>query len=141
MFVKLQQHYFCSKKRDTVVNLINILRAHFSYKSKLSSFSLITFGFAISWCQNSGKKVACKMLMKLTHGGLYFQNTGILGHIEKDLTHDLLIGIKNTFLTTTVHESCTVLKNTDNRSQFTKWSSFLGEVTNTMFDESNWNQR
>ena len=57
------------------------------------------------------------------------------------MTHDSLIGILNTFLTTNVHESYTVLKSTDNRSQFSKWSSFLGEVTNTIFDESNWNQR
>jgi len=49
-----------------VVYFINILRAHFSYESKLSSFSLITFGFAIFWCQNIGEKVVHKLLMKLT---------------------------------------------------------------------------
>ncbi len=52
------------KKRTRVI-FINILRARFLYESKLSSFSLITFGVAIFWCQNIGKKVACKMLMKL----------------------------------------------------------------------------
>jgi len=50
------------------VNFINTLCAHFSYKSKVSSFSLIMFGFAIFWHQNIGKKVPCKMLMKLTPG-------------------------------------------------------------------------
>jgi len=45
---------------------INILHKRFSYQSKLSSFSLIMFGFEILWCQNIGKKVARKMLMKLT---------------------------------------------------------------------------
>ncbi len=40
----------------------------FLYKSKLSSFSLITFGFAIFWHQNIGEKVVHKMLMKLTPG-------------------------------------------------------------------------
>jgi len=32
----------------------------------LSSFSLVTFGFEIFWRQNIGKKVAHKMLMKVT---------------------------------------------------------------------------
>ena len=44
---------------------MNILRAHFSYESKLNSFSLVTFGFVIFWRQNIGKKVVYKMLMKL----------------------------------------------------------------------------
>ncbi len=48
------------------VNFINILRKHFSYESKLTSFSLITFDFEIFWHQNIGKKVAHKMLMKFT---------------------------------------------------------------------------
>ncbi len=48
------------------VNFINILRASFSYQSKLSSFSLITFGLAIFWHQNIGEKFASKMLVKLT---------------------------------------------------------------------------
>jgi len=47
------------------VNVINILGRRFSNESKLSSFSLITFGFAIFWRQNIGKKCANKMLMKL----------------------------------------------------------------------------
>jgi len=47
-------------------HFINILWARFLYKSELSSFSLITFGFAIFWCQNIGKKIAFKMLMALT---------------------------------------------------------------------------
>jgi len=50
------------------VNFIHILCTSFMYESKLSSFSLITFGFAIFWCQKIGKKVAHKMLMKLTLG-------------------------------------------------------------------------
>jgi len=48
------------------VNFINLLRTHFLYESKLSSFSLITFGFAIFWHQTFGEKVAPKMLMQLT---------------------------------------------------------------------------
>ncbi len=47
------------------VNFINILHKHFLYESKLSSFSLVILGFVIFWCQNIGKKVARKMLMKL----------------------------------------------------------------------------
>jgi len=54
--------------RSTRVNFINILLANFLYKSELSSFSLITFGFAIFWRQNISEKVAHKMLMKLTPG-------------------------------------------------------------------------
>ncbi len=37
-----------------------------SYKCKLSSFSLVTIGFVIYWCQNSSVKYTSKMLMKLT---------------------------------------------------------------------------
>ncbi len=48
------------------VNFINILLARFLYKSILSSFSLIMFGFAIFRHQNIGKKVAHKMLTKST---------------------------------------------------------------------------
>jgi len=40
----------------------------FLYKSELSSFSLLTFGFVIFWRKNIGAKSLCKMLMKLTHG-------------------------------------------------------------------------
>jgi hypothetical protein len=50
------------------VNFINILRSCFMYKSELSSFSLVMFGFEIFWRQNIGKKVTRKMLMKLTPG-------------------------------------------------------------------------
>jgi len=53
-------------QRHPGVNFINIFCAHSLYESELSSFSLITFGFAIFWCQNIGKKVARKMLIKLT---------------------------------------------------------------------------
>jgi len=48
------------------VNFNNILWTRFLHKSELSSFSLITFGFVIFWCQNIGKKVTHKMLKKLT---------------------------------------------------------------------------
>jgi len=51
------------------VNFINILSAHFSYKSELSSFSLITVllcdFLAKGYWQ---KKIWCKMLAKLTEG-------------------------------------------------------------------------
>ncbi len=59
------------------VNFINILCAHFLHESQLSSFSLITFGFAIFWHQNISKKFARKMLMKLTLAGLLFLNLNI----------------------------------------------------------------
>jgi len=50
-------------------DFINILRPRFFlYKRKLSSFSLITVGFAIFWRQNIGEKGARKILMKLTLG-------------------------------------------------------------------------
>jgi hypothetical protein len=52
--------------RKPVVNFINILRAHFSYESKLSSFSIVMFQFLYFWRQNISAKCACKMLMKLT---------------------------------------------------------------------------
>jgi len=54
------------------VNFNNILHAGFLYGSKLSSFSLITFGFAIFWRQNISKKVERKLLMKLTPILLHF---------------------------------------------------------------------
>ncbi len=50
------------------VNFINNVRMRFWYKSKLSSFSLITFGFGIYWGQIISKKVERKMLMKFTVG-------------------------------------------------------------------------
>jgi len=49
-------------RRTLVVNFINILRAHFLYKSKLSSFSLLRVWL---WT-NLRRKNARKMLMKLT---------------------------------------------------------------------------
>jgi len=59
-------------KRNTQgVNFIKILRARFLYKSALSSFSQLCFGFGkrISEKALSYKKRAHKMLMKLTVGG------------------------------------------------------------------------
>ncbi len=53
-------------KLTPAVNFINILRARFSYENELNSFSLIMFDFAIFLRQNIDKKVARKMLMKLT---------------------------------------------------------------------------
>ncbi len=50
------------------VNFIKILQVRFLQESKLRSFYLITFSFAIFWRQNIGKKVTRKMLMKLTPG-------------------------------------------------------------------------
>jgi len=44
-------------KLMAVVNFINILGSSFSLESKLNSFSLIMFGFAIFWRQNIGKKI------------------------------------------------------------------------------------
>jgi len=67
----------------TGVNFINILCTRFLCESKLSSFYLITFGFAIFWHQNIGKKVLSKMLMKLTPG-VNFTNIlwAALAHID-----------------------------------------------------------
>jgi len=56
----------------TGVNFINILRACFSYESKLNSFSLIMFGFVIFGGKILYKKLSRKMLMKLTTGGTRF---------------------------------------------------------------------
>jgi len=56
------------------VNFINILSARFLYKSELSSFSLITFGFEIFWRQNIGKNITHKMLTKSTPYGVDFPN-------------------------------------------------------------------
>ncbi len=59
----------CMKVNSANQPGINILRVHFLYESKWSSFSLIMFGFAIFWRQNICEKVALKMLMKLTPTG------------------------------------------------------------------------
>jgi len=53
--------------RNTGVNFNNILSAHFSYKIKLSSFSLLTFAFVIFFTPKHWHK----MLMKLTPGRVY----------------------------------------------------------------------
>ncbi len=47
------------------VNLTNILQAVFGYKSILSNFSLILFGFLNFWRKNIGAKATGKMLVKL----------------------------------------------------------------------------
>jgi len=69
--VKCRTNYFDCIKTLPGVNFINILRAHFSYKIELSSFSLVTFGFVIFWIQNIVTKFAHKMLMELTPGVLF----------------------------------------------------------------------
>ena len=48
------------------VNFINVLQLRFSYESKLSSFSLVTFGFVIFGAKISYKNARIKILMKLT---------------------------------------------------------------------------
>jgi len=50
------------------VNFINIVHEHFSYESKLSSFSLVTFGFVILGAKILFKKNVRKTLMTLTQG-------------------------------------------------------------------------
>ncbi len=55
-------------RRQPGVDFINILHARFSYESKLSSFSLVTFNFAIFGAKILYEKYAFKMLMKLTPG-------------------------------------------------------------------------
>jgi len=47
------------------VNFINVLLKHFLYESKLSSFSLVTFGFVIFGAKILYQKCARKILMKL----------------------------------------------------------------------------
>jgi len=51
------------------------------YKSELSSFSLVTFGFVIFWRQNIGEKVAHKMLMKSTPG---YQGKSVFNKVGKN---------------------------------------------------------
>jgi len=62
-------HYFYvlspNLQETSGVNFINIWRSRFSYESKLSSFSQVTFGFVIFWCQNIGAQCKHKMLMEL----------------------------------------------------------------------------
>jgi len=61
------------------INFIKVLHAHFSYKSELSSFSLVTFW---QWQKDFGKKALSyekrvrKMLMKLTpsHAFQYYRH-------------------------------------------------------------------
>ncbi len=61
-----------------IVNVINILSVNLLYKSKLSSLSLIMFGFAIFCHQNIDKKVERNMLMKwnrlLKYDPIWFAN-------------------------------------------------------------------
>jgi hypothetical protein len=55
-----------SVKLTIGVDFIYILHSRFLFESKLSSFSLVTFGFVIFWHKNISTKCALKMLMKLT---------------------------------------------------------------------------
>ncbi len=54
------------KSTHPVVNFINILRTCFSYKSKLSSFSLVAVWLCNFLASRYKQKSTCKMLMKLT---------------------------------------------------------------------------
>jgi len=54
--------------REQGANFPNILRAAFLHECVLRSFSFYRFGFVIFWQKNIVKKVACKMLVKLTQG-------------------------------------------------------------------------
>ncbi len=53
---------------STGINFIHILRTHFLYESKLSSFSLHMFGFVIFGAKISYESHVRKTLMKLTAG-------------------------------------------------------------------------
>ncbi len=55
-------------KLSAGVNFINILLVRFSYKSELSSFSQVTFGFVIFLAQKYQQKCTHKMWIKLTPG-------------------------------------------------------------------------
>jgi len=55
-------------KLTEVVNFINILRAAFSYKNLLHSFSLLQIGLVIFRQKEIGAKAASKMLVKSTKG-------------------------------------------------------------------------
>jgi len=59
------------------VNFINILHARFLYKSELSSFSLITFGFVIFGAKILHEKPSRKTLMKLTAALANFERISI----------------------------------------------------------------
>jgi len=52
-----------------VLNFINFLHSHFSYKSVLHNFSLITVRLCDFFAKGNRQKSLCKMLMKLTPGG------------------------------------------------------------------------
>jgi hypothetical protein len=52
------------KKMKTGVNVINILRANFSYQCASSSFSLVIFWLCNFSLKNIGAKAASKMLLK-----------------------------------------------------------------------------
>jgi hypothetical protein len=67
------------------VNFINVLHAGFSYKSKLSSFSLVTFCFVI---------FADKILYE--KGALKKLTPGFLEKVLVDFRDDLNISLKNT---------------------------------------------
>jgi hypothetical protein len=77
----------------TGVNFINILRACFSYESKLSSFSLIMFGFVIFGGKILYKKLARKILMKLTTG-----DTRFCGFVGRKMGKNRKYQVKNTIL-------------------------------------------
>jgi len=48
------------------INFITILLALFSYEILAPKIKAETFGFETFWQRDIGKKLACKMLMKLT---------------------------------------------------------------------------
>jgi len=55
------------------VNFINILHTNFCTKVYGAAFIYLPFGFEIYWRMNIGAKAACKMLVKLTTGGILLQ--------------------------------------------------------------------
>ncbi len=65
-FSATSHQFLINQKRQLRVNFIKILCTLFLHKGKLSSFSLLMFGFVIFWHQISGAKFARKLLMKLT---------------------------------------------------------------------------
>ncbi len=87
------------------VDFINIFHAHFSYESKLHSFSLITVWLCKFWQKNIFAEAAHKILMKLTTCRLKWRSWrhfmtlvfyDVLKHFNCNTWHDY--GLKITIL-------------------------------------------
>jgi hypothetical protein len=89
----------CQKFSHMFVNFINILRAHFSYKSALRSFSLVTFLLCDFLAKGYLQKIVHKMLMKLTPAKNGYKLCSPHNQMAKD-------SIKKTLNKQTVYRVC-----------------------------------